>query len=610
MGIVKSFLKYPLLFLFALLTACVTPVHAQDGIKKSKKTETIEGKKYYIHTVEKGQTLYAIAKAYDLTVNDILLENPDAMNGIKPGQTLRIPFDKKASITTVLPADTSKRFIFHNVETGQTMYSISKQYNVAQDTIYKYNPEARAGLKVGMKLKIPDHTVRTTTAVPAGATDPAKKFTVHTVEAGHTIYSIAKQFNTAPDSIYKYNPEARTGLKIGMKLWIPDPNGTALFGQRDSVVVNLKEVYNVAFMMPLQLWNVANIEADDVIDDKAEFPQKPKAAVEFYEGALLAIDSMRKTGMRVNVWVYDVDDLDSGKTGAILAKPEFANMDLIIGPFSPGPFDEVAEFANAHHIGIVSPVSSANRVLFKNPMAMKSVPSAGTQMEQLAQHIYKERKEENVVLITSGLLKEHRVSASFRDEINRLRTADGKDSIRVNQGFSGIESKLQKDKMNVLVIPSTSQAFVTDLLRNLYGLADKYQITVYGMPAWTDYDNLDYEYLEALHFHFAAPYYVNYDAPGVKRFVLLYRNVYGGDPTTFSFSGYDNTMFFLQQLKTTGAGFVPGVSGQKGEGLQQTFSFARPDAESGYENIGLRIVHISDYELVPFGFENPKKDKK
>lgn len=595
--------------LLPLLLLAVTGF-AQDGIKKSKKTETIEGKKYYIHTVEKGQTLYAIAKAYDLTVNDILLENPDAMNGIKPGQTLRIPFDKKASITTVLPADTSKRFIFHNVETGQTMYSISKQYNVAQDTIYKYNPEARAGLKVGMKLKIPDHTVRTTTAAPAGATDPAKKFTVHTVEAGHTIYSIAKQFNTAPDSIYKYNPEARTGLKIGMKLWIPDPNGTAIFGQRDSVVVNLKEVYNVAFMMPLQLWNVANIEADDVIDDKAEFPQKPKAAVEFYEGALLAIDSMRKTGMRVNVWVYDVDDLDSGKTGAILAKPEFANMDLIIGPFSPGPFDEVAEFANAHHIGIVSPVSSANRVLFKNPMAMKSVPSAGTQMEQLAQHIYKERKEENVVLITSGLLKEHRVSASFRDEINRLRTADGKDSIRVNQGFSGIESKLQKDKMNVLVIPSTSQAFVTDLLRNLYGLADKYQITVYGMPAWTDYDNLDYEYLEALHFHFAAPYYVNYDAPGVKRFVLLYRNVYGGDPTTFSFSGYDNTMFFLQQLKTTGAGFVPGVSGQKGEGLQQTFSFARPDAESGYENIGLRIVHISDYELVPFGFENPKKDKK
>jgi ABC-type branched-subunit amino acid transport system substrate-binding protein len=319
---------------------------------------------------------------------------------------------------------------------------------------------------------------------------------------------------------------------------------------------------------------------------------------------------MRKAGMRVNVWVYDVDDLDSGKTAPVLAKPEFSNMDLIIGPFSPGPFDEVAEFANAHHIGIVSPVSTANRVLFKNPMAMKSVPSVSTQMEQLAQHIYKERKEENVILITSGLLKEQKTCNSFRDEMNRQRVIDAKDSLKVNQGFSGIESKLVKDKMNVLVIPSTSQAFVTDLLRNLYGLADKYQITVYGMPAWMDYDNLDFEYLEALHFHFAAPYFVDYETPGVKRFIQRYRNVYGGDPTTFSFAGYDNTMFFLQQLKTTGTGFVPGVPAQKGEGLQQTFSFLRSDAESGYENIGLRIIHMSDYELVPFGFENPKKDKK
>lgn len=541
-------------FLLPLLLLAATGF-AQDGIKKSKKTEVVEGKKYYIHTVEKGQTLYAIARAYDLTVNDILLENPDAMNGIKPGQNLRIPFDKKASITTVVitPPDTGKKFIIHKVEPQQTVYSIAKKYNVTELQIYDANPDARFGLKIGQELKIPQAAAVVTTNV------------------------------TNPDT-----------------------------SKRDTVVSILKEVYNIAIMAPFQLWNVNNIDPDLIVPDvnpKAEFPARPKAAVEFYEGALLAIDSMRRAGMKVNVWTYDVDDLDSGKTAGILAKAEFATMDLIIGPFSPGPFEDVADFANAHNIGIVSPVSAANKVLLNNPMAVKTVPSSGTQMEQLAQHVATARKDDNVIMITSGLLKEQKTCSSFRDEINRLRIAQGKDSVKVNQGFSGIEARLVKDRMNVLVVPSTSQAFVTDLVRNLYGLAEKYQITVYGMPAWTDYDNLDFEYLEALHFHFASPFFVDYDSIPTKKFVLRYRNVFGGDPTTFSFAGYDVTMFFLQQLRFTGTGFMPGITEQKGEGIQQSFAFIRSDAESGYENVGLRIVHFSDYELVPFGFENPKPKK-
>lgn len=543
--------------LLLLLLPAVNGMAQDGGVKKSKTTEVVEGKKYYIHTVEKGQTLYAIAKAYDVTVNDVMLENPDAMNGIKPGQTLRIPFDKKASITKVAVPDTSKRFIIHKVEAGQTVYGIARKYNVTESQVYEYNPEVRDGLKVGAELRIPS-TAAVTVVLPHAT--------------------------AVPDTVI----------------------------HRDTVVSVVKNLYNIALMMPLQLWNVGNIEPDDIIPEnpKSEFPAKPKAAVEFYEGALLAIDSMRRAGMKISVWVYDVDDLDSGKTAALLAKPEFATMDLIIGPFSPGPFDEIADFANLHHIGIVSPVSPVNRVLFKNPMAVKVVPSGSTQMEQLAQHIAKERKNDNVIMVTSGLVKELKTSNSFRDELNRLRIAEGKDSLRINQGFSGIESKLVKDRMNVLVIPSTSQAFVTDLVRNLYGLADKYQITVYGMPAWMDYDNLDYAYLEALNFHFAAPYYVDYNATATKRFILRYRSSFGGDPGNFVFAGYDVTMFFLQQLRATGTGFVASITDRKGEGLQQTFSFVRSDAESGYENIGLRIVHFSDYELVPYGFDNPKKSPK
>src|SRR4051812_41536618 len=101
-------LKMRLLLLPFFLLLFSSPGFAQKGdVKKSVKTETIDGKKYYLHTVEKGQTLYAIAKAYNLTVNDILLENPDALNGIHPGEVLKVPFEKPAAVVKMVPVDTS-----------------------------------------------------------------------------------------------------------------------------------------------------------------------------------------------------------------------------------------------------------------------------------------------------------------------------------------------------------------------------------------------------------------------------------------------------------------------------------------------------------------------
>lgn len=546
-------------FLFLLLAANGIVLSAQNdgGVKKSKKTEVVDGRKYYVHTVEKGQTLYAIAKAYDITVNDVLVENPDALNGIKPGQNLRIPVEKKVATKPIEVSKDTSKFVVHKVEAGQTLYSLAKKYNTTEQAILDMNPEAKTGLKVGMELKIP---VKNTSAV---AVIPLK-----------------------PDTI----PGKKDSLIIGAK----------------------KDIYNIALMMPLQLWNVNNIEPADILatPPKGEFPDRPKAAAEFYEGALLAIDSMRKAGMRLNVWVYDVDDIDSGKSAKMLAQPEFKTMDLIIGPFTAGPFEEIAAFAKTNNIPIVSPVSGVNRVLFKNPLAVKALPSAMTQMEFVAQHIYKERRDENVMMISSGILREAKMAAAFRNEMNRLRVAEGKDSIKVTKGFAGVEALLKKDVMNVIVIPSNSQAFVTDLLRSLHTLAEKYQITVYGMPQWMEFDNLDAEYMQTLNLHFAAPYYVDYKSPATHGFLARYRNAFGGDPSIYAFAGYDVTLFFLQQLQSSGTGFVQNLPQTQHEGLQQSFRFIKSDAESGYENVGLRIVHISDYELVPFGVENPVKDKK
>ena len=107
---------------------------AQDG-KKSSVTKTIDGKKYYIHTVEKNQSLYAIAKIYNIDLNSMLAENPDAIDGLKVGDELRIPFKTETAPTVTSPSDLDK-YVLHKVEKKETVYGISKKYSIA---LFKVN---------------------------------------------------------------------------------------------------------------------------------------------------------------------------------------------------------------------------------------------------------------------------------------------------------------------------------------------------------------------------------------------------------------------------------------------------------------------------------------
>jgi LysM repeat protein/ABC-type branched-subunit amino acid transport system substrate-binding protein len=488
--ILKLKKRLSLLFFFLLLFS-VTPTFAQNGaVKKSTKIETIDGKKYYDHKVEKGQTLYAISKAYDLTVNDILLENPDALNGIHPGQILKIPFEKPV----VKPVVADTNFFIHTVASGQTLYSISKMYAVTEDAILQLNPDAKNGLKIGQDLKIP----------------------------GKKNEQIGNVINSATDTLFKLNKKA---------------------------------MYNVALMLPLQLSNVDNIDVDEIKEHKANFPPKVEAAVEFYEGVLMAVDSMKRAGMKVILHVYDIDEADSEKVKTTLEKPEFATMDLILGPLSPGPFYTVSNWAKEHSVAIVSPVSPANKVLFKHPDAVKALPSLSTQMEQLATFVGEHHKSDNVIMVTSGNVKEQAAATAFRINVSKLLFPEGGDTIKTTRGMSGLEALLKKDKANVIVIPSGStsltQPFVSDLLRSLNTLSDKYVIVVYGLSSWMGFDNLDPEYLEKLQFHFVAPWFIDYDSSATtQKFLDDYNKDFRGDASMYAFAGYDVGLFFLTHLYT------------------------------------------------------------
>jgi LysM repeat protein/ABC-type branched-subunit amino acid transport system substrate-binding protein len=544
----KIMKNFRCIHIFALLVMLLgipaIPLAAQtDGIKKSKKTEVIDGKKYYLHTVEKGQTLFGISRAYGLTTNDILVENPDLINGsIRPGMVLRIPAEKplppaKPNQTTPQTAVKDTATFLFTVEPGQTLYSIAQQHKTTVERLTELNPQLKtAGLKAGQQIRVPGKA-QTPVSLPANV--------------------------VLADTVFR---------------------------------VNKKTLYNVVLMLPLQLTQVENIQTEN--DKGPGFSAKAEAAMEFYEGALLAVDSMKRRGMKVKLHVFDVGANDSVNVDKILARPELQQADLILGPLDNEPFKKVADFGQKKSIAVISPLTGSNRVLFKQPTAGKVVPSLTTQMEQLAEYLNTTAANDQLILINSGNPKELPMVKSFRTASDHLRLAQGKDSIEYINGSAGIEAKLKKGQKNIIVVPSTSQAFVTGLLLTLKGLAEKYTIEVYGMPKWMDFENLDREYMQSINLHYISHYFIDYEDPATKRVLLQYRAIFKGDAGQYVLAGYDVTMFFLNAMFEDGTFFYMKLDTRKGDGLQQRFEFYRSEEESGFDNKAIRIVKMEDYKLV------------
>lgn len=549
----------------------------KNEIKKSSKVETIEGKKYYIHTIDKGQTLYAIAHAYGFKVNDIVIENPEAIDGIKPGQTLRIPLSKeKPTPTAVVVKIDSTKYQIHQVQTGETMYSLSKFYNVSIEKINELNPEAKDGLKVGQELKFPK--------TAKAKVDPRINKEVKTIAEKLDTLNFKKPLEQLPT----IDRSSTVGL---IK---PDK-----FMLRDSVKFNKDKVFNVALFLPFHVDEALAIDEDKIAKGDAELPVKSEVALQFYHGVVIAIDSLRKSGLSCKLYTYDIDEKDSAQLNMLLKKPELLTMDLIIGPLYTSNFIPLSKYAKENQIYICSPLSQQNKILFNNSYVSKATASTTTQLEQMAEYIANTYKGQNVLIVNSTNPKEANVIKAVKAKFAEMATKlNFKDSITEVKGFGGIGSKISSSKNNIIIMPSNNRAVVTDFVTKLHNVAEKNTVTLFGMQSWTEYENLDINYLNKVQFHYPSSTYIDFEQAATKTFMKKYFSVYKTDPGIYAYQGFDIASFYLKSLMNYGFNFQKQLSTITYQGLQTSFNFYQVSPENGFENRAVYLIKYQDSKLV------------
>lgn len=607
-------MKYRNILVLIILTFCIESFAQTESLE----VHQINGKNYYIHVVESGNTLYSIYKKYNVPIDVIEKENPSVADGLSLGEKIFIPVKK----------DTDQEFqsidgnyFLHKVEKGRTLYSLAKEFNLQQKDIITLNPEIdELGIKEGQTIKIPVREIKQNKPVEL-VIATSVNYKTHFVKSGETLYSLSKLYQVTIDSIKLVNNGLVDGLKVDKNIFIPikekrtpvtSLNQTAINYAVDTIKQvaqfqlngTKKSVYKIALMLSFYLDENEEITYNAL--EKRKIYPRSTFAVEFYQGVILALDSLSNDQTKFELFVYDTEGQDSAQTMKVLAKPELKTVDLIIGPLYASNFERAAEFAKKHHIPIVSPVKQSNKVLLGNDYVFKIVSSRSSSINQMVKLVVDSFNTDNLLAIQYQTNSESALVDSYVKEYNAAVLRKN-DTARyspmkkvVISKSEEIASQLKPNGNNVIFIPSTNSTFITNLFINLTAklTSKEYKnctITLIGLEEWLQFDNIDIEYFQTLNVHVPINQFVDYEDEFTKSMINKYYQKTETYPTNNSFLGYDIAAYFCSNLVQFGKVYSDNLINRKT--ISSQFDFFKTGVESGYENVYTRIVKFDNYAL-------------
>jgi len=623
------------------------------------------------HIVKEKETLYRISVMYGVEIHDITELNPGLTHKLSVGQLIKIPVKPQNQTIKEEVQDNKNNYIEHEVVPGETIYRIAMKYRVSVDEIRDFNNGQADRIMIGQIIKIPRVT-------------DEKSYILHRVEERKTkLAKIADDYGVDLQTLKMANPTAGSRLYFGQLLRVPLQNiqaQTTVPDTLDIVEIPLNNliadtiskdfiplqpdpdrIYRIALMLPFILEKSDSLSIDQATDVEKYLQIPSFRFIQFYEGFLLAVDSLVRKGMRIQLNVFDVDQ-EIAKTIEVLQNPELSNMDIIVGPVFSKSFELTSNFARLFDIPLVNPFTKRSEVISSRPNVFKVKPAFNTQIQQVVDMVMKYYTGAKIIVLRNNKLQFNNEADSlikvFRDtidpvvfipnfllfnkivEISQERIKGFKandqllaavnlenqvllrsglenqlydstafpnnpiDFVFADQGIDNLLPHLSLLRKNILITLSNDKVFTLELLTNLNVLRDTFDLMVIGLPDWDELIDYSPEMNLNVNLHLLTSEYFDYNKPHMKSFIRDFRDHYRTEPASLAFEGFDIGMYFLDALYTYGKGFIQYIDHYSPELLVSQFLFKKVDEKNGFENQHWNIVRFKDYKIENFQIQN------
>lgn len=499
-------------------------------------------KKYVSYTVKKGETMKSIAKDHGMRTKDLLRLNPDVSRKPEANTVIIVPNKKKLSSENKT-SDSGKT---HTVKRKETLYSIAKKYNVTVDELKRINNLTGNEISVGRIIKIPEEKKQEVILEEVvEVEEDLSNFIIHKVEKGDTVFNLTRRFNISEEDLIALNPQLKTdGLKLGMKLKVGekiDEEPKKMFVDEIS-----DKRLNIALMLPYKL--------NSTSDYDAQFKKKNSLlniVTDFHSGVLMAVDSLRKQGMNVNLKVYDTQNSRS-KIASIINTSDFSNTDAIIGPL----FLKNAQFVSkelSENIPVIAPMYSKNQTAISSSHLVKVAPNKQLLEDKLTNYLLDNYDDENIIISGDDSSETTTDIAKLTAKLKSHNSIDKITIIRPEKGYIDREKFVKTidtiQHKNWVILVGDDPLTANDVVNNLAVIPiEKAQIQLFSFDNNANFSSISNNKLERLNFTYPKSYFVDELDEKTKSFNKKYRSKYYCWPSQYAIKGFDVTYDALLRL--------------------------------------------------------------
>ncbi|WP_396145957.1 LysM peptidoglycan-binding domain-containing protein [Flavobacterium sp.] len=540
------------------------------------------------HEVKVKETLYSIAKQNNVEISDLEEANPFLKtDGLQPGQVLKIM--KYENPPKMEPGTVV--YSVHEVQPKETKYGIATKYGISVDELEKQNPEIKDNLPVGFKLKInSSEKVVAQTEVVKPKTEVYKGNTLeYNVKSGETMYSLTKLLGLSEASLIGLNPELKDGVKEGMILKVP---ATLSFSKetKNSLKDLTKSISSqkrkeLVLFLP---FNASKIQNDTVtsISERLKKDKFLNMTLDFYAGALMAIDSAKVLGMNLDIKIYDSQETKNSTSAlSVISNNDFSSTDAVIGPFYQVNVEKVADALENKNIPVISPLSRDEGKSYKN--LFQSMPHADA--VKGAMFSYMQSKNGNIIAVIDPKktsIKEY--IQDFQKDVKVVGLSD-------KGGFvaDSIKKHFVKDRINYVVMASEKTGTIFTTTSAMSSVMKDYQVQLVILePNETlDFEEIALSRLTKLKMAYPSATKDN-DSDEAQKFERAFKKKNKILPNQYAVRGFDltfDTMLRLAQDKP----FEESINDDATEQVESKFDYAKK-ISGGYTNNGIYILYYDE----------------
>ena len=533
--------------------------------------KNVEGIAFKKHKTKSKQTLYSVAKKYNVSIDDIKEHNVFLKTEpLRKGDIVRIPLKahkvvrKVGSNEVIVESPATK---IYTIQPKDTRYGVARKFGITIPELENMNPNLGQDFPIGDKILV--------SSEEAFSKTPEKEinnpnYKLYEVLPKETLYSLSKRHEISIDSIEMLNPNVKQGLKAGMILRLPVINRQGALLKGDHVFVtdlennltNLKPK-KIALMLPFSV-NAIDFSDEEKVKEHLSKSKVVRLSVDFYSGVLLAAEKAKQKGISSHIEVCDTEKSEA-KVSQLISQKNLSTYDAVIGPLYKKNVVKAASILQSSKVPVFSPVS--NKLQSGHDNLYQTLPSINMLEDKLIAFAKQDTLTKNIIIIADK--KSSAIKEKLKKQFPKAQILDPQEGgfITEEDLIAVISKEEEKDKGKEkkdeeakeipleerawVFLESKSMALISNVLPFLNARAKSHQITLFTTNKTRVYDNESIlnQHLSNLNMHYASVKNEEFNTERAN-FIGNYIAKYGEKPNDYAIRGFDLTYDLLLRLSS------------------------------------------------------------